>query len=168
MDSTNQTNINNLWLNNIFENIKNIEIYERMARNGCKDLIEFIQCPPELRDEEMSEVQFQNLLHYGNEILVMLPDFASHIDEELGNQYINRVKIIIEDMRTHKGKYIRKIISDPQRRTIKVKPTENFYITLDIFYSMRRQLILKIEPFLFTQEQFRPGDLDKNKTVSIL
>lgn len=160
------TNINSLWLLNIFENIKNIEVYERMARNGCRDILNYIQIPKESRQRELSEAQYQNLMMFGNELMVMLPDFASNLDKEVFGKYNAQLTILTNSLRLQKSKYYKENISIPRKTIINTYLTEDFYSVLNIFAEMRRELLLKVEPLLFIKEQSKPVGMDKSKTLT--
>ncbi len=65
------TNISDLWLKNIFENVKNLESMERLAREGCVSLLEFAQMDSRM----LPEIQYKNLKMMISEIELLLSEF---------------------------------------------------------------------------------------------
>ena len=55
------SNINFKWLENIYEQLKDIQEMERLSKEGCRSLIEYINVPNEVKGLLLPEIQYKNL-----------------------------------------------------------------------------------------------------------
>lgn len=89
------TNINTRWLENIYENLKNLEEMERVVREGCSSLIEFLQIPPDQRNFVIPMAQYKSLRIMATEIKLLLDDLMPVINPEQLKEYRRKLNNIM-------------------------------------------------------------------------
>lgn len=150
MESNNSGNINSLWLANIFENLKKIEIFERYAREGCESVIEYAGIPFNQRHLQIADIQFKNLKCLLNEFLLVVPDLSPVLKEDDLKEILEKIK--------HAQKAVRNrdlFINEPKALGI-VKYTETtsfFDETLDYLSNQRLKMINKIAHLLYIKDK---------------
>ncbi len=77
-DNINQKNITDKWLDNVFEILMRLEGYERLAKEGCSSLIEYVQNPQIQID--MAQIQKKNYDFFITEFEVLLNNIRHLID----------------------------------------------------------------------------------------
>lgn len=148
-------NINAIWLQNIYENIKNLEMLERLAREGCNSLLDYLQMPFEQRDLIIGDLQYKNLRFIITEIYLLLSDLTPVLkDIELNNFYkaLDKMKTIIEDRTL--------FLDEPRLANKRLKyshPTEFFYLTLDFLHQLKINIIRSISHILYIKEEKKEG-----------
>jgi len=156
MDDIQSSNINSLWLQNIYENLKKIEEYERYAREGCSSIFEYLQYPIETRRIILADVQYKNLKLILNEMLLVIPDLAPVIREEQTEQLkskFNRIRSPVNN----RTLMIKESYSESKRSIINSEVTENFGLALDALSLLRQEIIMLIKDLLYVK-------MERNKT----
>lgn len=148
-------NINSLWLNNIYENIKNIETYAKFAYNGCKDVMEYLQIPLEIRQKTIADVQYKNLSLMVNELKIVIPDTVPVIGEEKAKEFLNKLNIYSQTLKKREL-FIQKV-NDAENNIKYNNVTELFEKTLDDASYLRIELILLLKNILYIPEGLLNG-----------
>lgn len=93
------TNINLRWLTNIYEQIINIEQMERMCREGCSSLIDYLQIPPDQRGLVLPDAQYKTLRFLVLEMDLLINNLAPILAEktELYKKRIEKVLEIVDN-----------------------------------------------------------------------
>lgn len=144
---TQSANINEKWLENIYENIKKLEEHERLAREGCINLFEYVQMTHQQREINMGDVQYKNLRFFITEFNLLLSDLTPILDDEKTDYFrltLNRV----EDMMENKNAYV-KYLYNSSRKLIKTKATNSIEITLRLLSSLKVELFKEIKNILY-------------------
>lgn len=66
------------WLQNIFNSLMRLQSYERMAKEGCEDILEYVQIPP----KDMPKLQYKNYSLFMTEFSILLNDIKNFADKE--------------------------------------------------------------------------------------
>jgi len=66
------------WLNNVFEVLMRIEDYERLAKNGCVNLQDYVQNP----QLDLVLVQSKNYSLFMTEVLILLNDIKYFVNKK--------------------------------------------------------------------------------------
>lgn len=140
--------INDRWLDNIYQNLTLLEEMERMAREGCHSIMEYLQIPLAERQQIIADVQYKNLKLMINEISLLLTDLSPQIGKESIQKYQVQLDPILYCIKERK-RYVRESWSASRDRIIQSKTTEWFNKTLDFISNMRLQIINEIAPTLF-------------------
>lgn len=146
-DFTQSANINEKWLQNIYENIKKLEDYERLVREGCSSLLEYVQIPLEKRPIVLGLTQFKNLKFFLTEFKLLLADLTPVLNSsEAKNFYevINNVDKSLNAQRLFLNcKY------NANRQLIETSTTEFFTITIDALHNLKTDLFKQIKNILY-------------------
>lgn len=154
MENTNSfstSNINQRWLENIFENLKNLENGERLAREGCISLMEYLQMTPDQRAIMLADIQYKNLRFMITEIDLLLTDVTPVVDptkiEEL------RTKLVkVSQVKDVRSLFIKESYSQIKNAILKTELTDFFYKTLTFISQMRREIIIEIKHILYIDD----------------
>jgi len=71
-------NFSDKWLNNIFEILMRVEEYERLAKNGCVNLIDYVQNP----NLDFALIQEKNYQLFMTEVELLLNNIKHFINRE--------------------------------------------------------------------------------------
>ncbi len=74
-------NISDKWMNSIYDSLQRLEEYERMAREGFKGLMEYVQSIGTL-NKNIEIIMFQNLKFLVSEMKILIPKAKFHLKEE--------------------------------------------------------------------------------------
>ena len=152
-----QTNINSLWLQNIFENLKNLEALERLAREGCQSLMEYMQIPYDKKDIILPDIQYKNLRFIISEVILLLTDLTPVVDKERLKKFrsdIDKLEIIMNNRKL----FIKEVYTS-NNEIKSSKTTEFFYQTLKYLTLLRIDIVQEIAPMLYISAE----DTNKKK-----
>jgi len=76
-DISSEKTINDKWLENIFESLMRLEGFERLMRNGCQNLLEYIQNG----NINLADVQYKNYQLFITETEILIQDTRHLIDK---------------------------------------------------------------------------------------
>lgn len=138
-------NINEKWLDNIYENIKNLENYERLVREGCTSLLDFVNMPLKNRPVVIGLTQFKNLRFLITEFKLLLGDLTPVLDS---SDYYDEILKKIDKCLIYEKLFINSEINI-NKEIVNIKPTPFFYETLDIIHDLKRELFKKIKHILY-------------------
>lgn len=151
------SNINSKWLENIYDNIKRIEVHERLAREGCIELIEFMQIPKSEREIFIAEAQYKNLRLMLNELLLVVPDVAPVLDENKVKEFYSKLKSI-EEVINIKNNFVNYGYSEVTKTLTNANLTKVFYTVLNLLAMYRYELIILLKNVLYINEnEYIPG-----------
>lgn len=150
-------NINSLWINNIYENIKSIEIMVRMAREGCNSLNEYVQIPFERKELFIVDAQYKNLRQMHTELGLLVTDLSPLLKKEETEKYFNlldSVEKVIENR-----KLFIEDIKNSDSMIVSSRTTPFFYETLVFLEGIRRKLIMEMSGLLFIKDEMRRDEI---------
>lgn len=73
-----QKNITDKWLDNIFESLMRLQGYERMLKEGCGSVLEYVQNP----EINLADIQYKNYTLFMTEVEIILGDTRHLIDKQ--------------------------------------------------------------------------------------
>lgn len=144
-------NINERWLNNVYENIKNLENYERLIREGCSSLLDFMQIPLSSRQVIIGATQFKNLKFIITEFRLLLADLSPVLTEKAKIDKFNIILDRIEEAIKNESLFISEK-RNASREIIEIKPTELFYDTIKVLHKLKIELFIEIKSILYIQD----------------
>ena len=130
------------WMDHIFEVLMRIEDYERLAKNGCSTLMEYIQNP----DLDIATIQEKNYQLFMTEVSILMGDVRNFIDK---NDYLVlflRFKEI-KDVE-HSSHGFLDVKQDFVANTSYVDLKKEFYPILDLLSELRNILVKSLLIFL--------------------
>jgi len=145
-------NINSLWIQNIFENIKLIEGIERLAREGCVSVVDYLQIPIEFRSIYIAEAQYKNLKLYMSELRLLINDISLTIGETEFIQYKNKINEIYDNVSKNKYLYVKDTYSEVHKRVIGSEMTASYNKTLELLSLMKVDILSQIKHLLFVTD----------------
>lgn len=149
-DFVQTANINDKWLNNIYENIKNLENYERLLRDGCKNLLDFMSIPQINRPVVVGEIQYKNLRVFITEFKLLLTDLTPILRAGLADEFDKVLNDIDKVSRDRKLFVIDTY--DTSNKVISVQTTAFFWTTIDILHKTKRDLFKTIKKILYIDQ----------------
>lgn len=153
------TNINTLWLMNIFENLKNLEEMERLAREGVNSLMDFAQIHPRQRELEIPELKYKNLKMMVSEMYLLLTDLQPVTSEEF-NARLKKVLDKINDTMDNRKLFLHEPYNQREDRIHKKELTKFYFDTLRVLHFMRKDIIKEISPILYLKEDQKIAGMD--------
>ena len=150
-------NISQLWLQNIYENLKNLENMERLAREGCESVFDYVQIPIRIRNKVVAEAQYKNLRLMVSEMILLLTDITPICKKEFIKGVSDMVHLIKARI-THRKDFISTPINQTKGKLTDSKLLNSFYITLEKITDLRIKVIKEISPTLFVGQ-------DMNKKI---
>lgn len=141
-------NINAKWIENIYENLKKIEEYERLAREGCSSVLDFVQIPSKDRSIFLAETQYKNIRLLLNEFILVIPDVTLVIGEASSNTFMQTLEGLAKVI-NDKHAMINYIKSDVTNSVRDAKMTHLFSLSLKVLSEIRTQLIKELKNVLF-------------------
>ena len=152
MDEFTQTgNINEKWLNNIYDNIQRLENYERLVREGCASLLDYVQIPYSSRPILTGITQFKNLRFMITEFKLLLADLTPIIEDQKAKEFDTTLNLI--DKALDSERLFLSSIFDVNRRLIETKPTKFFYETIDTLHKLKVDLFKEIKNILYINKK---------------
>lgn len=142
-------NINELWLKSVFESLKNLEIMERNARDGCQNILEYMQMPIEYRLTQVANVQYANLKFMISEFSLLIKKLRPILKEE----YVK--KLVVSSKRMLKISQNKNVfIKDIKRGgVIYANTTSSFDEALEILSNQISDIIKEIEELLYIKDK---------------
>ncbi|MCX6748216.1 MAG: hypothetical protein NT076_01280 [Candidatus Pacearchaeota archaeon] len=83
-DNVNQKNITDKWLDNVYQSLMKLEDYERLAKEGCSSIVEYVQSISQNKNFQMDMAQLQkkNYDFFITEFEVLLNNIRHLIDKQ--------------------------------------------------------------------------------------
>lgn len=142
------TNINALWLQNIYDNLKNLEMLERLAREGCSQIYDYFQMSEYERIKTISDVQYKNLSFLITEMHLLLSDLTPVIEENKLNDFRNSLESI-EQIIGKRTLFVKDIYSASHSSVTHSSVTPFYWQTLRFISRLKIQLVKEIAPILY-------------------
>lgn len=138
-------NINTLWLQNIYENLKKLEENMRLAREGCNSVLEYLQLY-NISKTSLNDIRYKNLRLIITELSLLVTDLQPVLKDKANHYYtsISELDKVI-DIRHLFVKETSNV--DGQVKSSIVTPF--FKATLDHAEGIRRKIINDIAPILY-------------------
>lgn len=150
------SNINEKWLENIYENIKKTEELERLVREGCSSLLDYMNIPVSMRPVIVGTTQFKNLRFLITEFKLLLADVSPVLYNETTKEdgtakfreFLDNVTKALEN----KSLFI-KSSYDINGKLINTHITPFFNQTIEAFYSFKLELFKEIKHILYIENR---------------
>ncbi len=154
-DNFETTNINLDWLNNICSELKTIQDIERMAREGCRNLMEYLQIPMESQNVMMADTQYKNIRFFALELDILISNLAPVIKDDV-NKYEQQLKSISKNINKRDMFLEERHINN---KLVEIYTLPFFHTTLEYLLSIKSNIIKDIAHILYLPEE----DITKKK-----
>ena len=151
------TNIHLDWLKNIYSQLKMLQDFERIAREGCRSLMEYLQIPFEYQRVVMPDAQYKNMRFFAMELDILISNLSSAFKEEKEKgdkvkQYKKRLEPILKSI-DNRNLFLREKKMNNQLVAIEVLPFLN--TTVRFLISIKSDIILDIGHILYLPEEVK-------------
>jgi Na+/phosphate symporter len=150
-------NINAKWIENIFENIKNLEMLERLAREGCESIIDYNQLILQGIDmnQHLANIKYKNLTMFYNELILLLNDIYLNLDETEWK----KLRSLLDELKPYIGVeklFLKKTFSRVKNRQTSIKTTPFYDQMIDSLSSLKLEILKSIKHLLYAELNFQP------------
>jgi len=153
VENLESNNINQLWIKNIYENIKKLEELFRRSSEGCSSLIEYLMIPISIREREISEAMYKNLKLIRTEMKLLVADCCLHLQDNKYNKYLEKIDAL-KKIINNKAIFITESYSARLNMIIGSQVTQYFQETLDFFFNLRVEIMRDIKSLLYAENQY--------------
>lgn len=143
------TNIHLKWLDNIYNQIKVLQDFERIAREGCRDLIEYLEIPINMRSIIMPEVQYKNLRFMVLELDILISNLSPVLKEKT-DEYKKRIEPILKNI-NDRSLFLKDVKINNQ--IVRINILLFLDKTINYLTSIKSDLIKDISSILYLPEQ---------------
>lgn len=141
-EKSDSRNFADKWLNNIYEILMKIEDYERLAKNGCQDLLDYVQNS----NLDLALIQEKNYQLFMTEVEILLNDIKHFVDKNEFLRLILKFNLIRKIEYDHEG-FIDNRTNSVTRDYINILKPE-FSIVHPLMSSLRGLLIKALFEFI--------------------
>jgi hypothetical protein len=143
------SNINIKWLENIYEQLQVIQNMERLAREGCNNIMEYMQIPFELRNVVLPDVEYKNLRFIVLEMDILITNLTPVLKEK-AEGYKNSLAPLLTNL-DDRNLFLKEIRKDKKVIMIETLPL----MTSSIMYisEIKSKLIQDIGHLLYIPEE---------------
>lgn len=149
------TNINLEWLNNIYSELKTIQDIERISREGCRNLMEYLQIPIDSQKIVMADAQYKNMRFFALELDLLITNLAPVIKDKV-EKYDKQLKPILKNI-NNRSLFIDETTIN--NKVVEIYTLPFFNYTIDFLVSIKSEIIKDIAHILYLAED----DKDKKR-----
>lgn len=148
-ESYESTNIHTKWLENIYEQIKNIQYMERLAMEGCTSLIEYFQIPFSMQRIIIPDTQYKNIRFIVLEMQILISNLSPVLKDRKA-YYETRLKVIADSIDNRKL-FLKEVKSNNQ--LVSIEPTPFMNTTIKFLFKLKSDIINDIGDILYLKEE---------------
>lgn len=142
-------NIHTKWLENIYEQLKNIQTMERLASEGCSTLEEYFQIPFHLQRVVIPDAQYKNLRFIILEMRLLISNLSPVLNERV--QYYKEKLNPILKVKDKRELFLKEVKVNNQLNSIEILPFMTS--TLEVLFFIKSMIIKDIGPILYIKEE---------------
>lgn len=143
------TNINTRWLENIYEQLRTIQNMERLAREGCNSIMEYMEIPFNIRPMILVDVEYKNLRFMALEMDILIGNLAPILKEKT-EIYNNKLNILMINL-DNRSLFLKEIKKD--NRVVMIEPLPFLYSSTAYLSNIKTSLIKDIGHLLYIEQQ---------------
>jgi hypothetical protein len=143
------TNINSKWLENIYEQLQTIQNMERLAREGCNSIMEYMQIQPQTRQMILADVEYKNLRFMALEMDILIGNLAPVLEDKT-EKYNLKLNHLLQNIDT-RHLFLKEIKKDNQ--VVHVEALQFMYDSIGYLSNIKTSLIKDIGHLLYIKEQ---------------
>lgn len=143
------TNINTKWLENIYEQLQTIQNMERLAREGCNSIVEYMQIPFNMRQVILPDVEYKNLRFMILEMDILICNLAPILKDKT-QEYVTMLGKIMDKIDSRQL-FLKEIKKDNQ--VVMIEPLPFMQASVNYLTSIKSKLIQDIGHLLYIPEQ---------------
>lgn len=149
------TNIHLDWLRNIYGQLRMLQDFERIAREGCRSLMEYIQIPFEYQRVVIPDAQYKNMRFFAMELDILISNLSSAFKDEIKKgdkvkEYKERLNPVLNNI-DKRNLFLREKKVNNQMVGIDVLPLLD--TTIRFLIKIKSDIILDIGHILYLPEE---------------
>lgn len=149
MDEFETTNIHVEWLKNIYKQLMIIQDMERISREGCRDLMEYLQIPIEYHGLVIPDAQYKNLRFFVIELDILINNLKPTLREK-SKDYTIIIKQIMDNI-DRRDLFIKERRINNNVVSYYLLPF--FYKTIQLLVKVKSDIISDIGHLLYLPEE---------------
>jgi len=130
-DNINQKNITDKWLDNVYEILMRLEGYERLAKEGCNSLMEYLQSIAQNPNIDLATLQKKNYDMFITEFEVLLNNIKHLVD----NKTFLKMRIKLSSLITYEDE-----VDGFLDMRVDMLQHREWYVLKPEFYNAQRQM----------------------------
>jgi hypothetical protein len=144
------TNIHLKWLENIYNQIRTIQDFERIANEGCRDLMEYLQIPSQMHLLVLPDAQYKNLRFMVLELNILISNLAHVLKkDDKEKEYKERIQVVLNVI-NNRSMFLKDIKQNNQ--VMRIIPSPMLDKTIKYVGEIKSSLIRDIGGLLFLPE----------------
>jgi len=151
----NITNVNSLWLQNIFNQLITLKESLALARDGFFSVPELLETSP----LDLGQIQYRNFRF----VLTIFDSMLNDVQSVVAHEYLASTQNIIQKLKTQIDENIFNFFQRVNQPKPHFIPLPYYYKAIEVLEKMRARLLLQLSPLLYVQ-----GDLQKSDKSSEL
>jgi len=148
-DTFESTNINIRWLENIYEQLRTIQDMERLAREGCNSIMEYLQIPVHARQVILADVEYKNLRLMALEMDILISNLAPILKDKT-DKYNQRLSLLLINL-DKRELFLKEIKKNNQ--VVMIESLPFLYTSINYLSNLKGDLIKDIGHLLYIAEQ---------------
>ena len=144
------TNIHLKWLENIYNQIKTIQDFERIANEGCRDLMEYLQIPSQMHLLVLPDAQYKNLRFMVLELNMLISNLAHVLKKEDKEKEYKDIIQVVLNVINNRSMFLKDIKQNNQ--VMRIIPLPMLDKTIKYVGEIKSSLIRDIGSLLFLPE----------------
>ena len=148
-DEFESSNINTRWLENIYEQLRTIQSMERLAREGCNSIMEYLQIPFQSREIILADVEYKNLRFMALEMDILISNLAPVLDKKT-EDYNKRVDSVMNNL-DRRNLFLKEVKKD--NKVVMIQTLPFLYQSINYLSAIKSDLIKDIGHLLYIPEQ---------------
>jgi len=141
-------NINIEWLNNIYGEIRALQDLERLSKEGCRNLMEYLQIPFENQKLIMADVQYKNMRFLALELDILIKNLAPIIPKKV-NDYNKKLVVVLDNLNKRNLFIEERMINN---KVVEIYTLPFLHNTVNYLCSIKADIIKSIGHLLYLKE----------------
>jgi predicted nucleic acid-binding Zn ribbon protein len=156
-----ESNISSLWLKNLFDSFARLQNYERNCRDGCTEIIEYIEQNP----QRLSEIQFMYLRMAITELGIILGNTKPKLDKK----FFLHARVHLKQMKNAVDTTPEKVfvpVFNQLNNTTNYFLSNEYWNMLDEISRIREKVIMELSDMLYGKGETKIESMDKSQSLS--
>lgn len=133
--NSSERTINDKWLENIYNILIRLETSDKLASEGCRDIIEYMQ----LSEYDLQQIRYKNYSIFLTDFLILINNCKKIIGDTKYKEFIKNIDTLRKLESDNKGFLVMKSNNITKTQQYYLRPL--FYDAITIISKMRRDVI---------------------------
>lgn len=142
IQNSSERTINDKWLDNIYNILLRLETADKLANEGCRDLIEYIQTP----EQHLPMIQYKNYTLFLTEFEILINNCQKMLPDKKYEEFVKNLEGLRKAEKVHGEFLIRRFNNIQKTEKYSLRPV--FNDAIKIISRMRRDVVSCLWPVL--------------------